>query len=89
MDKDEKLIGNLYGYLLEPISAAYAVSNKYYFDEDHRKDVIGSQYSLPKINLLLLARLKKFFTMKSIPSGLALVDRLADEYKKKNNATLA
>lgn len=38
----DRVVGNLNGYLLEPVNASYGISNKYYFDEEIRKELYGN-----------------------------------------------
>lgn len=39
----DNIVGNLNGVLLEPVSSVYTVSNKYYFDKDIRKELLGRE----------------------------------------------
>lgn len=38
----DRLVGNLNGYLLEPVNASYAISNKFYFDKKLRQELLGT-----------------------------------------------
>lgn len=48
------IVGNLNGYLLEPVNPSYAVTNKYFFDEEIRKDLMGTANTMPKLNKYLI-----------------------------------
>lgn len=54
IDPRDLIVGNLNGYLLEPVNPSYAVTNKYFFDEEIRKDLMGTANTMPKLNKYLI-----------------------------------
>ena len=48
------MVGNLNGYLLEPVNPSYAITNKYFFDDELRKELMGGSNTLPKMNKYLI-----------------------------------
>lgn len=57
--ESDRVIGNLNGYLLEPVNASYAVSNKYYFDDELREELLGTKDHTFKLNKKLYNSLKR------------------------------
>lgn len=74
-------IGTEKGELLEPVSAVYTISNKYYFPTKLRKELIGKTDTLRKIDPLILKRLKKSFEKKNLKKAISLLKEYQKEYK--------
>lgn len=66
-------IGTEKGELLEPVSAVYTISNKYYFPTKLRKELIGTANTLRKIDPKVLKQLKKSFEKKNLKKAIALL----------------
>lgn len=81
MDPREFIVGNLNGYLLEPVNPSYAVSSKYFFDDDTRKELLGTLSTSPKLDKFLIDRLKREFTERNYTSALRGVKEMEKEYK--------
>lgn len=70
---NEAKIGTIKGELLEPVSAIYSISNKYYFPEDVRKELHGKADTFVDYDPLMIERLKKELQKKNIPAAYRLI----------------
>lgn len=56
--KSKKVISNMNGFLLEPVNPSYAVSGKYYFGKNERKELLGTLNTMPHLSKKLINSLR-------------------------------
>ena len=73
--------------LLEPLTAASTISQKFYLDDETRSEILNSLNTLPKFNKFQIEQMRNFLKATNNHSGLIAIDnyeKLLEADKKKN-----
>lgn len=79
---NEEKIGNVNGYIMEPINPSYGVSNKYFFDTRERQELYGKKRTIDQLDPMLLKMMRKIFVKKGLTKGVKMIDEYQEELAK-------